>query len=123
MTVTVTKKMSQRAASASVTATGSETRSRYPRVLDMAVDGASGLAGGVCSVSVGHPLDTAKVMMQTQAAHPSGAGAGGGGGGTVVPRPGLVASLREVLHSRGIVHGWYAGASAALAATASVRKP
>jgi hypothetical protein len=72
----------------------------------VAVDAAAGLVGGACCVLVGHPLDTAKVLMQAQP-------------GRVVGGSSTLRCLVDVLRTRGVVKGWYAGGGAALAANAA----
>mmetsp|Transcript_16240 Transcript_16240/g.26487 ORF Transcript_16240/g.26487 Transcript_16240/m.26487 type:complete len:282 (-) Transcript_16240:1603-2448(-) len=68
------------------------------------VDAFSGTVGGACCVLVGHPFDTAKVLMQT--------------GGHGVPKSTL-GCMSFAVRSRGIVNGLYAGGGASLAANAS----
>jgi len=68
----------------------------------LAVDGAGGLVGGACCVAVGHPFDTAKVLMQAQT--------------STNPRypTSTAGCLMMVLKTRGLFRGWYAGAVPAL---------
>jgi solute carrier family 25 carnitine/acylcarnitine transporter 20/29 len=74
----------------------------------LAINATAGLVGGVCCVLVGHPLDTAKVLMQAQSSTARHFGSNT-----------TVGCLAQVLRSRGLVRGWYAGGSAALAANAA----
>ncbi len=74
----------------------------------LVIDATAGLVGGACCVLVGHPLDTAKVLTQAQSST-----ARHFGGATTL------GCLAQVLRTRGVLRGWYAGGGAALAANAA----
>ncbi len=84
-------------------ALGAASRAAAPLI----VDGTAGLVGGACCVLVGHPLDTAKVLLQAQSSTARHFGNT------------TLGCLVQVLRTRGVVRGWYAGGGAALAANAA----
>mmetsp|Transcript_22549 Transcript_22549/g.39971 ORF Transcript_22549/g.39971 Transcript_22549/m.39971 type:complete len:313 (-) Transcript_22549:135-1073(-) len=69
------------------------------------VDATAGTVGGACCVLMGHPLDTAKVLMQAQS--------------STSRYPTTIGCLIELQKTRGVVRGWYAGGGAALVANSA----